>query len=111
MAIFFKNLIASKYAEAAQVSQYTAVNAQAIIDKFTATNTTSDYVTFSANLVIGGGSPGGNNLLVDNVIIEPHQTYFLPELVGHVLEENSYISTLASAANSIVIRMSGREIT
>jgi len=43
-------------------------------------------------------------------VIAPNETYTFPELVGHVLESGSTISTLASAAASISIRASGREI-
>lgn len=111
MGVTFLNLIASKYCESTQVTQYTAINAKAIIDKFTATNTTANYETISVNVVIGGGSASGSNLIADTQIIAPHQTYFLPEIVGHVLEKDMFISTLASTTNAIVIRASGREIT
>jgi hypothetical protein len=111
MAVSFRVLITSKYCEAVQVTQYTATNAQAIIDKFTATNITANYVTISVNLVIGGGSAQSSNLIVDAQRIAPHQTYFMPEIVGHILERDMFISTLASTASAIVIRASGREIT
>jgi hypothetical protein len=111
MAVIVKVLIPAKQAEAAQTTQYTAVNAKAIIDKFTVTNTSSSNVTISVNLVASGGSAGASNLILDTRGIAPDETYTCPELVGQVLENGSFISTLASAAPSLTIRSSGREIT
>ena len=111
MAVNVKVLIPAKIAENTQVTQYTATNVSAIIDKFTATNTSAGNVTISVNLVISGGSPGASNLIVDTRAIAPDETYTFPELVGQALEPSSFISTIASAATSLTIRASGREIT
>lgn len=111
MAVQIKVLIPAKQAENAQTTQYTAVNAKAIIDKFTATNTTTGNVTISVNLVAGGGAAGVTNLIVDARSIAPDETYTFPELVGQALEPGGFISTIASAATSLTIRASGREIT
>ena len=111
MAVQIKVLIPAKQAESAQTTQYTAVNAKAIIDKFTATNTSGGNVTISVNLVASGGSAGADNLIVDARSIAPDETYTFPELVGQALEPGSFISTIASAATSLTIRASGREIT
>jgi hypothetical protein len=111
MAVQIKVLIPAKQAEGAQTTQYTAVNAKAIIDKFTATNTSGGNVTISVNLVASGGSAGAANLIVDTRSIAPDETYTFPELVGQALEPGSFISTIASAAASLTIRASGREIT
>jgi hypothetical protein len=111
MGVLVKTLIASKQAENAQTTQYTATNAKAIIDKFTATNTSASNVTLSVNLVTSGGSAGVTNLIVDARAIAPDETYTFPELVGQVLESGGFISTIASAATSLTIRASGREIT
>jgi hypothetical protein len=111
MAIFVKELIPSKQAESSQTTQYTATNCRAIIDKFTATNTSAGNVSLSVNLVSGGGSAGVSNLIVDTRTLVPDETYTFPELVGQVLNSSSFISTIASAATSLTIRASGREIT
>ena len=111
MTVTVKVLIPAKQAENAQTTQYTATNAKAIIDKFTATNTSAGNVTLSVNLVTSGGSPGAANLVVDARSIAPDETYTFPELVGQVLESGGFISTIASAATSLTIRASGREIT
>ena len=96
MTVSIKVLIPAKQAENSQTTQYTAVNCKAIIDKFTATNTTAGNVTISVNLVTSGGTAG---------------TTTFPELVGQSLESGGFISTIASAATSLTIRASGREIT
>jgi hypothetical protein len=111
MTVTVKVLIAAKQAENLQTTQYTATNAKAIIDKFTATNTSAGNVTLSVNLVTSGGSPGVSNLVVDARSIAPDETYTFPELVGQVLDAGGFISTIASAAASLTIRASGREIT
>lgn len=111
MGVLVKVLIPSKQAEASQTTQYTAVNCKTVIDKFTATNTSAGNVTISVNLITSGGSAGVSNLVVDARAIAPGETYTFPELVGQSLEPDGFISTIASAATSLTIRASGREIT
>jgi hypothetical protein len=111
MSVIVKNIIPAKQAENTQTTQYTAVNCKTIIDKFTVTNTSANNVTINVNLVATGGSPGASNLIVDSRAIAPDETYTFPELVGQVLEPGSFISTIASAATSLTLRASGREIT
>lgn len=111
MTVTVKVLIPAKQAENVQTTQYTANNCKTIIDKFTATNTSASNVSISVNLVTSGGSPGTSNLIVDTRNIAPDETYPFPDLVGHSLEPGGFISTIASAATSLTIRASGREIT
>lgn len=111
MTVTVKVLIPAKQAEATQTTQYTATNCKTIIDKFTVTNTTAGNVTFSVNLVTSGGSAGASNLILDTRSIAPDECYTCPELVGQALEPSGFISTIASAATSLTIRASGREIT
>ena len=111
MSVLVKTLIASKQAENVQTTQYTAVNCKTIIDKFTATNTSASNVTITVNLVTSGGSPGDSNAISYTRSIAPGEPYTFPELVGHSLEPGGFISTIASAATSLTIRASGREIT
>ena len=110
MTVSIKVLIPAKQAENSQTTQYTAVNCKALIDKFTATNTSGGNVTISVNLVTSG-SVAATNLIVDARSIAPNETYTFPELVGQALESAGFISTIASAATSLTIRASGREIT
>ena len=111
MAVTVKNIIPAKQAENTQTAQYTATNCKCIIDKFTVTNTNTANVTFSVNLIASGGSAGNSNLIVKTRAIVPGETYLCPELIGQVLESGGFISTLASAATSLTITASGREIT
>jgi hypothetical protein len=110
MAVTVKTLIPAKQAEATQTAQYTAVNCRTIIDKFTATNTAAGNVTINVNLISSAGTAGDSNLIVDTRAIAPNETYTFPELVGQVLDPGGIISTIASAATSLTIRASGREI-
>lgn len=111
MTVTVKNIIPRKQAENAQATQYTAINCKTLIDKMTATNTSTANVTFSVNLVASGGSPTNANLVLKTRSIAPNETYRCPELVGQVLEPGGFISTLAGAATSLTISASGREIT
>jgi hypothetical protein len=111
MAVNVKVLIPAKIAENTQVTQYTAQNVSAIIDKFTATNYSAAAATLSVNLVTQFDSSGNQNLIIKNKTLLPSETYTFPELVGHVLQAGGFISTLASAASAINIRSSGREVS
>lgn len=111
MAVTVKNIIPAKLAESTQTGQYVAVSARCIIDKFTAVNVTTINRSINVNIVPSGGTASVNNVVSLSRVIAPNETYTFPELVGHVLEIGSTISTLASAAASISIRASGREIT
>ena len=111
MTVTVKVLIPAKQAENTQTTQYTASLCKTIIDKFTATNTSASVVTLSINIVTSGGSTGASNLIVDSRAIAVDETYTFPELVGQSLEAGGFISTIASAATSLTIRASGREIT
>jgi hypothetical protein len=111
MTVLVKNIIPAKQAENSQTMQYTATNCKTIIDKFTVTNTTAGNVSISINLVASAGSAGDGNLILKTKAIAPGQTYTCPELIGQTLEAGGFISTLASAATSLTIAASGREIT
>ena len=111
MAVTARVLVPPKQLENAQTAQYTATNVRAIIDKATVTNTSASNVTLSVNLVTVSGSAGASNLIIDNRTIVPDETYLCPELVGQGLEAGGFISTIAGAATSLTMRVSGREIS
>lgn len=110
MAINSKPLIDAKIMEAAQTTQYTAVNCTAIIDKFTATNYSGANATISVYLVPSGGSPGTSNGTILTRQIGPNEAYTFPALTGQILKSGDYISTTGTAT-ALSIRCSGREIT
>jgi hypothetical protein len=111
MTVTVSVLVPPKQMEASQTTQYTATNVRAIIDKATVTNTDTVSRTFSVNIVTSGGSAGNSNLVIDTRTVQPDETYLCPELVGHVLAPGGFISTIASNATSLTLRVSGREIT
>jgi hypothetical protein len=110
MAVYVKELIPSKYSGIAQSTQYTASNCQAIIDKFTATNTSASTATVTIYLVPNGLGADQSNAITYNRLIASGETYTFPELCGHVIGNGGYIAT-ASDSDFLVIRCSGREIT
>ncbi len=111
MAVTVKNIIPRKQVENVQTAQYTALNCKTIIDKFTITNTTAGAVTVSVNLVASAGAAGTANLVVSAKSVAAVECYTFPEIVGQSLEPGGFISTLASAAASLTISATGREIT
>jgi hypothetical protein len=111
MAVIVKALISPKQAEAVQTGQYQANSVKAIIDKFTATNTSADNVVFSCNLIPTTESASASNLILDSKVIAPDETYICPELVGQMLEDGGIISTLCDTASALTISASGREIS
>ena len=111
MAVNVKVLIPAKIAESTQTTQYTANGVTTLIDKFTATNYSAAAATISVNLVTALDTAGNQNLIVKTKTLQPSETYTFPELVGAALAPGGFISTLASAATSINIRSSGREIS
>ena len=111
MTVTATNIIPAKIAESAQTTQYTSSGVTTIIDKFTATNYSATSATLSVNLVTVAGSAGNDNLIVKTKTLQPGECYTFPEIVGHILSNGSFISTIASAATSINIRSSGRVVT
>jgi hypothetical protein len=111
MTVNISNIIPAKTAENTQTTQYTSNGVQTIIDKFTATNYSATAATISVNLVTAAGSANNNNLIVKTKTLQPSETYTFPELVGHVLPLNGFISTIAGTASAINIRASGRLVS
>lgn len=111
MTVTVKVLVPAKYAEATQVTQYTATGVTTIIDKFTATNISGSAATISVNLVTTAGTAGNTNLITKTKTLQPSEVYTFPELVGQVLGSGDFISTIAGTASAINIRVSGREVT
>lgn len=111
MTVTPKTLVPPKQMESTDTTQYTATNCKALIDKATVTNTDTSNQTFSVNLVQSGGSVGVDNLIIDERTVVPGETYTCPELIGHELDPGAFISTIASSATSLTLRVSGREIT
>ena len=98
-------------AENTITTQYTAgTGTRTIVDKFVAHNTNAGAQTLTVYLVASGGTASGEEVMIAKSL-SAGETYTFPELVGHVLNAGGFIATNASAATSINIRISGREIT
>jgi hypothetical protein len=113
MAVSAKNLVPAKFVENSQTTQYTVGSnlSATIIDKFTCTNISGSTATVSVNLVTGSDTAGNKNLITKAKSLNAGEVYTFPELVGQILPTYAFISAVASAADSINIRVSGREIT
>ena len=111
MTVQVKVLVPAKTVENTQTTQYTATNVTTIIDKFTATNYSASAATISVNLVTTSFSAGNNNLITKTKTLQPAEVYTFPELVGQVLGNGDFISTIAGTASAINMRVSGREVT
>lgn len=113
MTVTARNLLPAKFAENTQTTQYTVPSniTVMIIDKFTATNISGSTATISVNLVTGSGTAGNENLIIKAKSLAASETYTFPELVGQILPTTAFISTIASAASAINIRVSGREVS
>ena len=111
MTVTVKAIVPAKIVENSQTTQYTATGVTTIIDKFTATNYGASAASLSVNLVTNGDTAGNQNLVTKTKTLQPNEVYTFPELVGQVLNPGGFISTLASAATTINMRVSGREVT
>lgn len=113
MTVTARNLVPAKLVEDTQTTQYTVpTNATAtIIDKFTATNISGSAATISVNLVTGSDTAGNQNLITKTKSLAASEVYTFPELVGQILPSTAFISTIASTASAINMRVSGREVT
>jgi len=90
---------------------YTATNVRATLDKVTGTNTTGGAVTATLHIVPAAGSASATNMIIQARSIGAGSTEAFPEMVGHVLEPGETLQALASAAASIGVRVSGREVS
>lgn len=111
MAVTVKKLISAQQLTAANATYYTATNCKTIIDKCTVTNTTAGAITLTLDIVDSGGTAGVTERMISAKSIAAGETYTCPEMVGHILNDGDTIQGLASAATSLTIRASGREIT
>lgn len=112
MAVNLKVIVPPVRMAVTTTTQYTApAGTRVIIDKATVTNVDTVNRNFSVNIVSSGGSASDTNLVIDTRAVFPDETYLCPELVGQVLGPGDFISTIATAANALSLRISGREVT
>lgn len=113
MSITAKPLFSAKYAaDTTPNTEYTTPSGKrTIVDKFTATNTDTATQTISINIVANTGSNGADNLIVKNKSIIAGATADLTEMQNQILASGDFIDVVASIADKIVIRASGRELS
>lgn len=110
MAVSYKTLVNAKYLENTDTTQILSAGIT-ILDKVTLTNVTTSNVSFSANVCDSGDTVGNDNLIVKDRVLAPNETYDCFELVGQTLENQSFLSMIASSASSLVLKIDGRVIT
>lgn len=115
MSVVAKPLIGSKYAANTTTVEYVCGQngtgaLYTIIDKFTATNHTGGAVTISVWLVPSPETRSTAHLLIDAKSVAAGTDISLDQLKNHILKTDDSIDVLASAASSIIIRCSGREV-
>jgi ABC-type uncharacterized transport system YnjBCD substrate-binding protein len=111
MSVTAKPLATAAYAPATETVVYTApTGTRTIIDKYTAWNSDVAPIQYTVKLVPTGGTAGASHVVLTKTIA-PSESYTMPEIVGHVLEAGGFISEVASTANKLVRRISGREVS
>jgi hypothetical protein len=111
MTVTSKPIITSKYASITETSEYEAdAGMRTILDKFTGYNGSAASVVVTVKLVPKAAAAGASHIGVSRAI-QAGETYTFPEIVGHALEPEGFISVIAATASAVVIRASGREIT
>ena len=104
-----KPLLEAKYAENAQTTQYTApANRRTTVSLMTATNNSGVAASLTVNIVPSGSAAAASNIVISAQSIAAGASYTCPEM-KHTLAAGDFISTLASAASAIIIRISGSE--
>lgn len=112
MSVTAKALINARFAQSATTSEYTApVSTHVIIDKFTATNADSSARTLSVYIVPSGASAASSNGVVLNLSIAAGATVDITSLQNQILNPGDSVAIVASAGTTIVVRMSGREVS
>jgi hypothetical protein len=111
MSVTASALVEAKLVEDVTTTQYTVTGTAAIIDKFTGTNISAGAVSLSVYLVASGANASSTNRIMVDTAISAGATYTFPELTGHILVTGDFISTIASAPNALVLRVSGRVVS
>jgi hypothetical protein len=107
MAVTPKAIIDAQQVASSSTLYYTSTNVVTIIDKFTATNTTAGAVTITVYV----GTASASHTIISGRSVGAGECYICPEMVGQVLNAGDTIYAVASAATSITIRASGRQVT
>lgn len=111
MAVVAKALVQGQIIPNANTTVYTAPLAvTTILDKVTATNYDSVVREMTISIVPAGGSVSDAYYVAKHTF-QPKETYTWPEIVGQVLNQENFVSIIASNNTGLNVRISGREIT
>lgn len=111
MTITAKPLINAKYAAFSSTAEYTVPTAtKTIIDKFTVTNTDSGAVTVTIRIVPSGETEGNQHQIIKDLSTAASATTDISSMQNQVLSAGDKVFVVASLANKLVLRMSGREV-
>ena len=111
MSVSASVLVESKLVEDVTTTQYTVTGTAAIIDKFTGTNVSAASASITVYLIASGGAASSSNRIMVSTAVAAGATYTFPEITGHILATGDKIATIASAANALVLRVSGRVVS
>jgi len=104
-------LINSKYASVSGAYEYTTPNnLNTVISSFTVTNADASAQTISVYLVPSGGTAGPSNIIISAHSVAAGATDTLSGLADQTLNAGDKIYVIASVANKLTIRCSGREV-
>lgn len=105
-----RSLVGSKYMESSQTTQYTVpASMKTIIDGIRVSNNTGGAATFTINIVPSGGTAGASNVLQPTTSLAAGATTLV--LAGTWMNAGDFISTIASAATTLVFQVSGRDFS
>lgn len=112
MSVTATCLVDAQYVSNTTTTYYTAPSStRAIIDLVTVTNRTGGAVTIDVYLVPLADSADDENKIIRAESVAAGATVIIEELKGQVLETGDFLSCTASAGGSLVLRVSGREIS
>jgi hypothetical protein len=111
MAVVARALVEGQIIPNTNTTVYTApLAATTILDKVTTINYDSVVREMTISIVAAGGSVGDAYYVAKHAF-QPKETYTWPEIVGQVLNQQDFVSIIASNNTGLNIRISGREIT
>jgi hypothetical protein len=81
-----------------------------MIDKCTVFNSDTAARTVTINLVVAAGTAGTTNIVMVKTLLAG-ESYQCPEVVGHYLDPNDFLSAKASTASVVNLRVSARQVS
>lgn len=111
MGVVYRGLVDARFVASGVAVQYTAPSlTRTVLDASVAANNGGAPVTLAVHLVPAGGSASLANRLLSRAIAAG-AVDLLPELAGQTLNPGDQLMTSATLDASVVLRVSGREIS